>query len=139
MEASIYATPDYLLSLQQPVSMQSLNGADFIGFSSADNGDYISALNEQGFQIDKNNFTVTTDNHLVHWELTKQGVGIGVMPVDIGDAEQSVKRVFPGTSVFKGEVWLVSHRELRTSRRVRTVFDFLATEFTGMLDTKSAK
>ena len=136
MEASIYATPEYLLSLEQPMSMQSMNNADFIGFSSTDNDDYLTALLDQGFPITKNNFTVTTDNHLVHWALVKQGVGIGVMPVEIGDAESSVTRVFPGTSVFKGEIWLVSHRELRTSSRVRTVFDFLATEFMNSQGSK---
>ena len=27
---------------------------------------------------------------------------------------------------YKGEMWLVSHRELRMNKRVRAVFDFLA-------------
>lgn len=128
LEASLYATPEYLQHLEQPITVKSLSNADFIGFSSTYNGDYLRALNEQGFRLTQENFTVKSDNHVVHWELVKQGVGIGVMPVEIADAEPSVKRVLPDTSVFKGENWLVSHRELRMNRRVRTVFDFLVDE-----------
>jgi DNA-binding transcriptional LysR family regulator len=35
-------------------------------------------------------------------------------------------RVLEDTDVYRGEVWLVAHREVRMSRRVRTVYDFLA-------------
>ncbi|MCG8669206.1 MAG: LysR family transcriptional regulator, partial [Pseudomonadales bacterium] len=61
----------------------------------------------------------------------KQGLGIGVMPIDVGDAEPDVERVIPDHEAFKGEVWLVSHRELKMNRRVRTVFDFLVSELEG--------
>lgn len=88
----------------------------------------IDALAELGFALTQQNFTVFTESHLVHWELTKQGVGIGVMPIEIGDAEPAVRRVLPDLPPLPSELWLVAHRELRTSRRIRAVFDFLATE-----------
>jgi len=47
---------------------------------------------------------------------------------EVGDAEPLVDRVLPGFEPFIGELWLVAHRELKTSRRVRMVFDFLAAE-----------
>jgi len=56
--------------------------------------------------------------------MAKHGVGIGVMPIDIGDKEKGVKRVLPKKLVFKREVWLVAHSELGTNRRPKTVFDF---------------
>ena len=62
------------------------------------------------------------------YELVKEGVGIGIMPEHIGDAEQKVVRVLPESEPFTVELWLVAHRELRTSRRIRRVFDFLAEE-----------
>jgi len=129
--ASLYATPDYLHSLPQPISVASLAQAQFIGFNSGNNHNYINALNEHGLTITEQQFSVNADSHLVHWELTKQGLGIGVMPTDIGDAEPDVTRVIADRSFYKGEMWLVSHRELRMNKRVRAVFDFLVEELTG--------
>ena len=74
------------------------------------------------------NFPVLCGNHLVQWELVKQGVGIGVMLTRIGDAEPLVRRAAPWLEPFRFESWLVSHRELKTSRRVRLVFDWLTEE-----------
>lgn len=127
LTASLYATPVFLEQFRQPLQPEDLRAAEWLGFST-NNPEYMAALQERGFVLSEHNFTVRTDNHMVHWELTKQGVGIGMMPVEIGDAEPLVQRVFPGKAVFKGEIWLVSHRELRMNRRVRTVFDFLAEE-----------
>ena len=45
-----------------------------------------------------------------------------------GDAEPLVRRALPDLPPLLGESWLVAHRELRTSRRVRFVYDFLAAE-----------
>jgi DNA-binding transcriptional LysR family regulator len=50
------------------------------------------------------------------------------MAADIGDAEPSVVRVLPGVDPLVFPVWLVTHREVHTSRRVRLVFDLLASE-----------
>ena len=77
--------------------------------------------------LQENSFVARTDSHLVHWEMTKAGIGIGMVPVEVGDPEPGVGRVFQN-QVFGGDVWLVSHRELRMNLRVRTVFDFLAAE-----------
>jgi DNA-binding transcriptional LysR family regulator len=69
-----------------------------------------------------------TENHLVQWELCKQGVGICIMMEEIGDAEPRVRRVLPSLPPLPIPIWLVCHRELRTSRRIRIVYDLLAEE-----------
>ncbi|MFO0734563.1 MAG: hypothetical protein U0270_01725 [Labilithrix sp.] len=43
----------------------------------------------------------------------------------MGDAEPLVERVLPSMPAIPVQMWLVSHRELYTSRRVRVVFDLL--------------
>ncbi len=82
-------------------------------------------LNKQGCELSIENFRVLTENHIVHWEMVKQGVGIGIMVEQVGDAESNVVRVLPDLEPYNGGLWLVAHRELRTNRRVRAVFDFL--------------
>ena len=69
-----------------------------------------------------------SENYLTHWQLVKQGLGIGIMPEAIGDAEAKVVRVIPSMEPIRFPVWLTTHRELNTSRRVRMVFDLLAQE-----------
>ena len=126
ISARLYAAPGYLQNLGSPLSTDDLSGADFIGFNHNDR--FIAALNDIGLKLTPRNFPVITENHIVHWELVKQGVGIGIMPEAIGDAELQVVRVLPDLEPLTADIWLVAHRELRTNRRVRMVFDFLASE-----------
>lgn len=121
-----YASSDYLRRIGNPTSPEDLSDADFFGFDRTNQ--LIDAFNERGITLTLRNFPVITENHLVQWELVKQGLGIGFMAEDVGDAEPGVERVLPGLDPFPVEVWLVAHRELKTSRRVRMVFDFLAAE-----------
>ena len=50
------------------------------------------------------------------------------MPENIGDAEPKVQQVLPKLESIEFPIWLTTHRELNTSRRVRMVFDLLAEE-----------
>ena len=73
--------------------------------------------------------TLTT-SHSVQWELVKQGAAIIGMLESIGDAEPLVERInVPELKLIESELWIVTHKELRTSIRVRKVFDFLVAEF----------
>lgn len=125
--ARLYATPGYLHRLGRPRTQAELARADFIGFS--DDGDrLLDGLNAMGFTLTRRNIPIHTANHLVLWELVKQGLGIGVIIDEVGDAEPLVERVLPSLPPIPVQTWLVAHRELRTSRRVRLVFDLLAKE-----------
>jgi DNA-binding transcriptional LysR family regulator len=120
----LYATPAYLGSIGNPSALNDFTKASFIGF--ADPDAIIEWLNNAGMSLTTKNFPITTESYLVHWEYVKQGLGIGIMPHAIGDIEPSVVRACEAIAPFEFPIWLVSHRELRTSRRVRIVFDLLA-------------
>lgn len=123
--ATLYATPEIISTLPLPLS-DGLCKGPFIGFLS-NNSAYMGALAQSGIKLLEDYFVARTDSHLVNWQMTRAGIGVGIMPIELGDAEPAVKRVF-ADKIFGGDVWLVSHRELRMNLRVRTVFDFLATE-----------
>ena len=126
VSARLYATPDYLNSIDKLTSAEGLSCAEFISFDNT--GMLMNGLNERGLNLTKKNFTIMSENYLVHWELVKQGLGIGIMPDDIGDAEPLVQQVLPELEPITFPIWLTTHRELNTSRRVRVVFDLLAKE-----------
>jgi DNA-binding transcriptional LysR family regulator len=124
-EARLYATPEYLSKLKDKRSADGMQNADFIGFSST--SEYPVLLKEKlGIEVTNEQFPLLTMNHLVHWQLVKQGLGIGVMTTDVGDVDSQVIAVQPDEPTIKGELWLVTHSELRTNLRIRKVFDFLA-------------
>lgn len=124
--ARLYATPGYLESIDSPTCSEDLKRAYFIDFDSTDR--LLNGLNALGLNLTRRNFPIQTENHLVQWELVKLGLGIGIMPADIGDAEPLVQQALPELEPITFPIWLTTHRELKTSRRVRLVFDLLATE-----------
>ncbi len=128
-EGYFYAAHSYLAKLGNPQSFADLKDADFLAF--ADNEPMINVLNAMGLHLAKRNFPIICDNHLVQWQLVKQGVGIGGITKDIGDAEPLVSRILHDMPPIIVPMWLATHRELHTSKRVRTVFDFLVAELSA--------
>jgi DNA-binding transcriptional LysR family regulator len=88
----------------------------------------LKGLNRLGLGLTEENFPILTESYLVMWELVRQGAAIGILDAHIGDADPIVQRVLPDLEPLVFPIWLVSHRELTTSRRIRRVFDFLAEE-----------
>jgi DNA-binding transcriptional LysR family regulator len=125
-EARLYAAPDYLERLGNPTSPAGLSRAEFFGFDRTEV--MIKGLRALGLELTPKNFPIITDNHLVQWELAKQGVGICIVMDQVGDVEPRVRRVLPELAPLPVPVWLATHRELHTSRRIRVVFDLLAEE-----------
>jgi DNA-binding transcriptional LysR family regulator len=119
-----YATPGYLSKLGHPRGWDDLAQAEFVVFG--ETAGFIEGGRALGLHLTARQVPVQVDSYLVHWELVKQGAGIGLSWEAVGDAEPLVCRVLPEAAPIVIPVWLVTHRELHTSRRVRVVFDFLA-------------
>lgn len=126
MAGHLYAATTYLDRLGRPITLAKLNHADFVGF--ARTPALIDRLRPLGLELSQKNFVLISESQLVQWALIKQGLGLGVMAEVIGDNEPLVERALPEIEAVMFPVWLASHRELHTSRRVRVVFDLLADE-----------
>ncbi len=124
--AVLYATPDYIARLGHPSRPEDLKVAEFVSVDHA--GMMIKAFNLLGLGLTEENFPLLTESHVVMWELVRQGAAIGILDSLIGDADPAVVRVLPELEPLMFPIWLVAHRELATSRRIRRVFDFLADE-----------
>ncbi len=125
-DAVLYATPDYIEKIGNPTKPDDLRHADFVNMDHG--GMMIKGLNTLGLNLTEANFPLVTKSYLVMWELVRQGAAIGVLDSQIGDADPIVSRVLPDLDPLIFPIWLVSHRELTTSRRIRRVYDFLAEE-----------
>ena len=122
--ARLYASPAYLERIGNPTTPAGRADAEFFGFDRSDL--MIRGLRALGLELTARNFPIVSDNHLVQWELAKHGVGICIVMDQVGDAEPRVRRVLPDFPPLPVPVWLATHRELHTSRRIRVVFDLLA-------------
>lgn len=132
----LVASSAYLDRIGRPTKLEHLNTADFIGYEPTDV--FLQALNERvGLAIARANLKVISSSTVMHWELVKAGVGISIIPDNLIDAEPDVERVLDGIAKpLTFPMWLTTHRELNTSRRVRFVFDFLAVELAATVAAK---
>ncbi|MDP2520093.1 LysR family transcriptional regulator [Shimia thalassica] len=126
VDAALYATPQYIEKIGAPTTPYALRHADFVNMDRT--GGMLKGLNSLGLGLTEANFPLLTESYLVMWELVKQGTAIGILDAHIGDAEPKVRRVLPDLEPLTFPIWLVAHREVTTSRRIRRVFDFLAEE-----------
>lgn len=125
-DAVLYATPGYIDRIGNPTKTEELRHAHFVNLDHG--GMMMKGLNRLGLGLTEENFPLLTESYLVMWELVRQGAAIGILDSHIGDSDPNVKRVLPDLEPLIFPIWLVSHRELNTSRRIRRVFDFLAEE-----------
>lgn len=128
----LYGTESLLTPWRTISDLADIRDLPMIGFDRA--RAIQGLLNAKGWQLDASDFPVITSNQLLQMELCKAGVGLAMFPDDVGDMQPGLSRAFesfgPPTRI---PVWLVSHQELRTSLRVRRVFDFLAEALSSQL------
>jgi len=117
----LYGHKDYVSSLKSnPGSRPKL-----IAFNHDER--FLALLNNAGWQVSEQDIVLRTRFQLLQWQLALQSCGLIMVPEDIGDSEPRLRRAFAERgAVMTLPLWLVSHRELRTSPRVRRVFDLLA-------------
>lgn len=121
-----YASKSYVQKRGRPTSMEDLKAHDFVGFG--DSAQMLLHLRMLGLELTEAHFKVGSANSLVAWELVKQGLGIAPMSVDVARATPELELLLPDNDPILFPTWLVTHRELHTSRRIRLVFDVLAEE-----------
>lgn len=120
----LYAMPAYLDRAGRPETLADLSSHDIIGHG--DDARMAEFLTDFGVTLTARNFVLSADNGLVVLELLKQGLGITALSREMASTVPELEPVLPDQLGIPIPVWLVTHRELHTSRRIRTVFDILA-------------
>ncbi len=122
--ASFYASKSYIERHGRPASVDDMSEHVFIGFG--DNHLMIERLNPFGLSLTPENFRLGSESGVVAWEMARHGLGIAVMSDGVAARAPNMERLLPEMEPFVFPVWLTTHRELHTSRRIRLVFDLLA-------------
>ena len=126
--ARLYAERGYLARRGRPAQAGDLADMDFIGFAPVER--LVQTLVDFGLPVSLGNFRHTTDNGIVVAEMARRGLGIAVIPDALAPLLPELDAVLPDWPGIPVPLWLVSHREVLTSRRIRIVYDFLAEALT---------
>lgn len=122
--ACFYASEDWVRTHGHPRSADDAAALPFVG--SDRSGQYLGYLRQHGLPLTEANFSCYADHTVAHWALVRQGMGIGAMMDEIAQATPGIVRVLDDVPPVIFPIWLVTHRELRTARRIRVVFEALA-------------
>jgi DNA-binding transcriptional LysR family regulator len=125
------AHESYLERRGTPRVLDDLLDHDLIGFDRSDL--IIDTARRLGFELKRTDFIVRSDSQTAMWELTRAGLGISFAQAGlVGDAPGMVA-ILPEFNIPPLEVWLTTHRELFTSRRIRVIYDRLGAGLAGYL------
>lgn len=87
----------------------------------------LEGFTAMGFPVTRENFVLRTDDFIAQWRAVQAGLGIGFCANYMVFDEPDVVSVLPGLlKIAPLPMWLAVHREIRTNRRIRAVYDFLA-------------
>ncbi|MEQ9240385.1 LysR family transcriptional regulator [Roseovarius indicus] len=125
-----YAATRYLEARGRPASPADMAVHDFVSFGNVE--EMIAFLAPMGIPITAANMRVGSESGVVAWELVRQGFGIAIMADDVAQGVPGLEPLLPQVEPIRFPVWLVTHRELHTSKRIRLVYDLLAEFFTGL-------
>ena len=122
--AGFYASEDWVRTHGHPRTAAEAATLPFVG--SDRGGQYLRYLQQHGLPVTEASFCSYAEHSVAHWALVQQGLGVGVMMDEIARSTPGIVRVLDELPPVRFPVWLVSHRELRTARRIRVVFEALA-------------
>jgi DNA-binding transcriptional LysR family regulator len=119
-----YAHRDYLRRRGTPKQIQDLLAHELVG------GDRDETLRRGfaafGYPVGREAFAFRTDDLVAYWEAVRAGLGVGFLADYMARLDSQVVPILPMIKIPPLPIWLTVHREIRTSRRIRAVYDFLA-------------
>ena len=119
-----YAHRDYLRRRGTPRQPQDLLNHALVG-SDRDEA-ILKGMAGFGLPVTRESFAFRCDDLIAYWEAVRAGLGIGFIADYLAATDKDVVAVLPMVKVPPLPIWLTVHREIRTSRRIRAVYDFLS-------------
>jgi len=110
----------YLAAHRPPQSLADLATHRLIGF------DRIAVAIPAPLPLSAALFSLRTDSDLAQLAALRAGYGIGVCQLGIARRDPALLRILPEAFAVPLEMWLVTHEDLRSSPRIRRLFEHLA-------------
>ena len=115
---------DYLARHGVPQRPQDLAQHRLIGFDRDDS--ILRGFAQLGMPVSQGDFALRTDAQIAYGQLVAAGAGIGFVASYLLRQWPGVVPLLPQLAIPTLPCWLAVHREIRSNRLVRRVYDFLA-------------
>jgi DNA-binding transcriptional LysR family regulator len=119
----LYAHETYIDAFGMPGSVADLAAHCVIGFDQDDRS--FRSIGPAAGHFTRETFGFRCDSDPGQLAALRAGIGIGGCQTAIAVRMPQLVRIFPGEMAFTLEMWLVMHRDLKGTKRVRLLFDFL--------------
>lgn len=128
----LYAHRRYVEAEGAPAALDGLAGHALIGF---DKGTPFLRGLVQRVPLPPRGFSFRADSDLAQLAAVRAGFGIGFVQHGVARREPDLVPICPGQIGFDLPVWLVMHEDLRSTLRMRAMFDHLAEGLDAFLAT----
>ncbi|MDP3762042.1 MAG: LysR family transcriptional regulator [Ramlibacter sp.] len=119
-----YAHRDYLRRRGTPREPADLLAHELIGHDKDEA--VVRGFAAAGLPVRREAFAFRTDDLVAYWEAVRAGLGVGFVADYLARLDTQLVPLLPSLRIPPLPIWLTVHREIRTSRRIRAVYDFLA-------------
>lgn len=122
VKLGLHAHPDYLKKHGTPETIDQVMAHSLIGF---DRDPSIKRLESFGIELNRDLFAYRCDSDVAQYAALKAGFGLGFCQRALGKRDGLIPILAKEISVDL-DVWVAMHEDLKTSRRMRLMFDHLA-------------
>lgn len=129
IDVGLYCHRRYLKVHTMPRRLEDLRQHVLIGYDR--DQAYARLLERMGVPFTGDMFAFRSDSELAQLAALSAGFGIGASQLGIARRDKNLVPVLHSEFIFPMEVWLAMHRDLRSSRRIRLMFDQLATQLSA--------
>ncbi len=113
---AFYGSTDYIAERGRPADIAALSSHVLIGWDSAAVAAASQWLTEN---ISPRAFAYRSSSLINQLMAVKTGLGLALLPCYLGDQEPEIERVQEPLDVLTRELWLITHKDLRQTARVR--------------------
>lgn len=129
----LHAHPRYVKAHGIPTTMAELNRHPLIGF---DREPSIRRLDKLGLKLTRELFAFRCDSDVGQYAALRAGFGLGVCQLGLAKRDRLVRVLSDSVSLELG-VWMVMHQDLKSSRRMKLMFDHLAKYLAGYIASET--
>jgi DNA-binding transcriptional LysR family regulator len=134
LHLGLHAHPRYVKSQGAPSTLDELREHPLIGFDKAPS---VRGLTLPSFALGRELFSFRCDSDIGQYAALRAGFGIGMCQNALAKRDRLVP-ILPSAVQLELGMWVVMHKDLKSVRRVRLMFDHLAAELHAYVAAESA-
>lgn len=123
LNGAVYAAPALAERCAGAQGPAGLGAAPWIGSDAGDSGHIYARFAAR--HLPAGAVVHRSNSLLAQAAAARAGIGLAALPCCLGDGDAGLRRVLPPQADLESELWLLTHRDLRTTARIRALMDHL--------------